>query len=136
VSEPAQSVAPAGSFWVERGKRARIMADPIFAMTTVRDEPTAVRLAHALLERRLVACVNVVARVRSFYHWKGVIEEADEQLLLMKTREDCFDALRTAFDELHPYDVPELIALPIQNGSAAYLGWVDENVRRGEDEGS
>ncbi len=111
------------------------MSDHILAITTVGDEPTAVRLAHALLERRLVACVNVVARVRSFYYWKGVIEEADEQLLLMKTREDCFEALRTAFDELHPYDVFELIALPIQNGSDAYLGWVDENVRRGEDEG-
>lgn len=112
------------------------MSDHIMAMTTVGDEPTAVRLAHALLERRLVACVNVVARVRSFYHWKGTIEEDDEHLLLMKTREECFDALRTAFDELHPYDVPELIALPIQHGSAAYLGWVDENVRSGEHDGA
>ena len=78
------------------------MSDHILAVTTVGDEPTAVRLAHALLERRLVACVNVVARIRSFYHWKGAIEEDDEQLLLMKTREECFDALRSAFDELHP----------------------------------
>ena len=111
------------------------MSDYILAMTTVGDESTAVRLARALLERRLVACVNVVARVRSFYHWKGAIEENDEQLLLMKTRGECFEALRSAFDELHPYDVPELIALSIQNGSTAYLGWVDENVRFGEDDG-
>ena len=62
------------------------MSDHIMAMTTVGDEPTAVRLAHALLERRLVACVNVVARVRSFYHWKGTIEEDDEHLLLMKRK--------------------------------------------------
>ena len=110
------------------------MSDHILAITTVGDEPTAVRLAHALLERRLVACVNVVARVRSFYHWKGVIEEADEQLLLMKTREDCFDALRTAFDELHPYDVPEVLALPVDEGFGPYLDWVRREARGSADE--
>ncbi len=112
------------------------MSNYILAITTVGDEPTAARLARALLERRLVACVNVVAKVRSFYHWKGAIEEDDEHLLLMKTRAECYEALRGALDGLHPYDVPELIALPIEKGSAAYLGWIDENVTFGEDGGS
>jgi len=104
------------------------MAEHIVVITTVADEEGASRLAKALLARRLVACVNIVGGVRSLYSFKGVVEDARECVLLMKTRADHFDALNLALDELHPYDVPELVALDIEKGSEAYLGWIDESV--------
>lgn len=104
------------------------MAEHIMAVTTTGDEESAVVLARALIERRVVACVNIVPRVRSLYRWKGAIEDDVECLLLMKTRADRYHALASALDELHAYDVPELIVVPIEQGSAAYLGWVNENV--------
>lgn len=103
------------------------MAKHILAVTTTGDEESAAALARALIERRLVACVNIVPGVRSLYRWKGAIEDDKEWVLLMKTRAERFDDLASALDELHGYDVPELIALPIEKGSAAYLAWVDEN---------
>ncbi len=104
------------------------MAEHIMAMTTTGDEESAVVLARALLERRIVACVNIVPRVRSLYRWKGTIEDDAECVLLMKTRADRYHALASALDELHTYDVPELIVLPIEQGSAAYLGWIDDSI--------
>ena len=104
------------------------MTEHILVMTTVGSEEQAAKLARALVERRLAACVNVVSSVRSFYQWKGKLEDEGELLLLMKTRADRYPALEKAVHELHPYEVPELIVLPIESGSAAYLGWVDENV--------
>ena len=103
------------------------MADYIMAVTTTGDEQSAVVLARALVERRVVACVNIVPRVRSLYRWKGAIEDDTECVLLMKTRADRYHALASALDELHAYDVPELIVLAIEHGSAAYLGWIDDN---------
>ena len=83
-------------------------------------------LATGLLERRLVACVNVVRGVASRYWWKGKLEREDEALLLLKARaedvHDVIDALR----DLHPYDVPEVLALPVEEGNPAYLDWVRE----------
>ena len=80
----------------------------------------------------MAACVNVSGPVRSFYSWKGKLEDDREYLLLMKTRSDRFSQLEAAFEELHPYDVPELVAIPIEKGSAAYLGWIDDNVGSGD----
>jgi periplasmic divalent cation tolerance protein len=104
------------------------MAEHILAFTTLGSEEDAAKLARGLVERRIVACVNVSGPVRSFYHWKGRLEDDQEFLLTMKTRKDRFSDLEGALRELHTYDVPELIAVPIELGSAAYLGWVDENV--------
>jgi periplasmic divalent cation tolerance protein len=104
------------------------MAEHLLAFTTLGNEEDAAKLARRLVERRIVACVNVSGPVRSFYHWKGNLEDDREFLLLMKTRRERFSDLEAALRELHPYDVPELIAVPIEFGSAAYLGWVDENV--------
>ena len=95
-------------------------------LTTCPDEPSAESLARALVERRLAACVNIVPGVRSFYRWEGEIHDDGELLLLIKTAASV-DALRAAIDELHPYDVPELAALEIADGSPAYLRWVAEN---------
>ena len=104
------------------------MAEYIMAVTTTGDEQSAVVLARALVERRIVACVNIVPRVRSVYRWKGAIEDDTECVLLMKTRGDRYDALASALDELHTYDVPELIVLAIEQGSAAYLNWVTTSI--------
>lgn len=82
-------------------------------------------LARTLVERRLVACVNIVPTVRSIYHWKGEICDEAESLLVMKTSGWRFDALCRAVVELHPYDVPEVVALPIVAGHDPYLHWVD-----------
>lgn len=100
------------------------MAEYIMAVTTTADEESAVALARALVERRIVACVNIIPRVRSLYRWKGTIEDDVECVLLMKTRTERYQALASALDELHAYDVPELIVLPIEQGSAAYLEWI------------
>ena len=84
-------------------------------------------LARRLVEERLVACVNV-APVRSVYRWEGEIQSDDEAVLTLKTTRDAWPRLRERFVELHPYDVPELIALPIEAGLPAYLSWVTDEV--------
>jgi len=81
-------------------------------------------LARALLERKLVACVNVLPGVHSLYWWKGKIHTEDESLLVIKTTKDKVATLTEALPELHPYDVPELIALPVEDGLPAYLEWL------------
>ena len=81
-------------------------------------------VARALLDRRLVACVNILPGARSLYRWKGALEEASESLLVLKTVADKVNALTEAIHEVHPYDVPELLSLPVEGGSPAYLDWL------------
>ena len=81
-------------------------------------------LARALVQERLAACVNVVAGVRSFYRWEGEVQNDPEVLLIAKTRADRCSALAARVDELHPYDLPEVLELPAAGGSRAYLDWV------------
>jgi periplasmic divalent cation tolerance protein len=104
------------------------MSEHVVVLCTAPDDEVAEGLATALVRRRLAACVNIVAGVRSIYRWKGKVEDAQERLLVIKTRRDQFDALRDAVAEKHPYEVPELLALPIVAGNAAYLNWIDESV--------
>ncbi len=85
------------------------------------------RIASALVEGRHAACVTVVGPVRSIYRWKGEVERADEVLLIAKTRTEKFEALRAVVKAAHSYEVPEIIALPLEAGEAAYLNWIDEN---------
>lgn len=82
-------------------------------------------LARHLVEKRLVACVNILPGVRSVYLWQGEIETAQEQLLLIKSAQSQYAAIESAIKTLHPYQVPEIIALPIEQGSAEYLQWID-----------
>jgi periplasmic divalent cation tolerance protein len=89
------------------------------------------RLARALVEERLAACVNRVAAVQSVYRWEGQVEESAEELLVIKTRAELFAALEKRVRELHSYAVPEVIALPIINGSESYLRWLGEQVLGG-----
>jgi len=97
---------------------------PLLALSTCPDSETAVRIAHALVEERLAACVNRLSGIQSTYRWRGEIQDESEVLLLIKTTRGRFDALRARLVELHPYEVPELIALDIVDGSPAYLEWL------------
>lgn len=104
------------------------MSGRIVALSTVATAADADRLARALVERRLAACVNVVPGVVSHYRYQGELHRDQEQLLVIKTRAERMGALRAALAELHPYDVPELVALEISDGNEAYLAWLDESV--------
>lgn len=99
----------------------------IIVLVTVPDQETGESIANTLLEKKLVACVNFITPVISFFTWKGDIERDDEVLLILKSRADLFEArLIPAIESIHPYDVPEIIALPILIGSVGYLNWIDE----------
>jgi periplasmic divalent cation tolerance protein len=100
----------------------------LLVLTTVARAEDAERIAEALVEKRLAACVNVLPGVRSIYRWKGALERDEERLLVVKTRAERFEALREAILALHPYEVPEVVAVPIEAGSPAYLRWLDESV--------
>lgn len=104
------------------------MSERLVAFSTVAGAEDAERIARELVERRLAACVNVVPGLVSIYRWKDKIEREDERLLIIKTRRDRFPALREALAAIHPYEVPELIAIPIEDGSPAYLQWLDAAV--------
>jgi len=99
------------------------MTDQRIALNTCGSAEEAEKVAGALVERNLAACVNVVPGVRSFYRWQGKIEDDPEHLLIIKTSEDKLAALEAAVTELHSYDCPELVVLPVAGGSDAYLSW-------------
>jgi len=98
-------------------------------LTTAPDRETAERIARALVERKLAACVNLLPGIRSVYRWKGAVEEADEILLLAKTAADRVEALERALEEIHPYDVPECVVLEPGRVEANYLAWLVESTR-------
>jgi periplasmic divalent cation tolerance protein len=104
------------------------MADPKtdfrLVLTTAGSDEQAVAIARGLVERRLAACVNVVGNVCSIYRWKGKAVQEGEKLLLIKTEKRLLPELRAAIRELHSYEVPEVIALPINDGDPDYLGWL------------
>jgi len=95
-------------------------------ITTCPNSESANQLARALVEKHLVACVNIVPNIQSVYEWQGKIAEDSEILLLIKTDSKHYTAIEKTLSELHSYDVPELIALPIEQGFPPYLAWMDE----------
>jgi periplasmic divalent cation tolerance protein len=99
-------------------------------LMTAPDAACAERIARALVGERLAACVNLVPGMRSIYRWEGAVQEEAEVLLVAKTRADRVVELEARVRALHPYDVPEVIALPVDAGSAAYLRWVREESAR------
>ena len=106
------------------------MTDKVVVLVTCAHEREARRIARAVVEARLAACVNEFAwPVRSLYRWKGKVEQAREVLLLMKSSRKKLAALRAMVTRLHSYEVPEFIALPISEGSPAYLRWINESLR-------
>jgi len=100
----------------------------LLVFCTCPSEEEAVRLAHALVERRLAACVNILPPIQSTYRWNGSVQTASEYLLLMKTTEERFDALRDAITGMHSYDTPEVMGVPVTEGTEKYLSWVRESV--------
>ncbi|HME72470.1 MAG TPA: divalent-cation tolerance protein CutA [Myxococcota bacterium] len=93
-------------------------------LVTAPDAEVGARLARVVVEERLAACVNLVPGVRSIYRWAGAVQEDDEVLLVIKTREDRVAALSRRVHELHPYELPELIAVGVLGGSERYLEWL------------
>jgi|307.fasta_scaffold205970_1 periplasmic divalent cation tolerance protein len=108
------------------------MTDKRVVLTTASSQDEARRIANTLVERRLAACVNIVSKIDSIYRWKDKIEESQEFLLLIKTNQKEVADLRDAIKELHSYELPECIALPVDDGSEDYLKWIDDSV--GSDE--
>jgi len=99
--------------------------DAVVVLTTIANEDEAVTLIRELLDRRLIACGTVQAGARSLYRWEGKIADETEAMVLLKTRSGCIEGLRRAFAELHPYKVPELLAIPVTGGLERYLGWIN-----------
>jgi len=97
---------------------------PLLVLTNVPDQATAEALAGRLIDDRLAACVNILAPCRSLYRWQGSVETASEIPLLIKTTGERYPALEAAIRQHHPYEVPEVIALPIAHGLPAYLAWL------------
>jgi periplasmic divalent cation tolerance protein len=106
------------------------MTDKRLVLTTAGSVDEARRIAEALLERKLAACVNIVPKVVSIYRWKGKTEESEEWILWIKTTEACFDRLRDTLKEIHSYELPECMSLVVDNGSAEYLQWIDDAVAK------
>jgi periplasmic divalent cation tolerance protein len=101
----------------------------LVVLVTAPEASWAERLAEALVGEGLAACVNLVPQIRSIYRWQGAVERSDEILCLIKTTRDLFERVRARTVELHPYEVPEVIALPVELGDAAYLGWLTGAVK-------
>ena len=98
-------------------------------LCTVPDAETAGMLARRLVEEKLAACCNIVAGIKSVYRWQGEIHEDDEHLLLIKTTSAVYDMLQARIAELHPYDTPEILALPVNQGLQKYLNWLEQNTQ-------
>lgn len=98
----------------------------VVVLVTAPGEEEALKMAKALVEEKLAACVNLIKGVRSIYSWQGKVEDEPEALMVIKTKEELFDALLGRVKELHGYSVPEVIALPVLKGSADYLKWMED----------
>ena len=100
----------------------------IIALNTCPDAVTASKLANMLVEKGLAACVNILPAVTSVYRWQGKIEQGNEVMLIIKTRKDVFSQLEETIRDNHPYELPEVVAVPIDTGLKEYLNWIDESL--------
>lgn len=107
------------------------MTDKIAVLCAAGSKQEARRIARRLVEQRLAACVNLVPGATSVYRWHGAVEESGEWLLLIKSRRGLFEKLRAEIERSHSYEVPEVVALPIVDGSEAYLNWMDHELDDG-----
>jgi len=103
------------------------MTPYLICLVTIDDAAKATVIARTLVERKLAACVNIVPEIRSIYSWKGQVCDEIERLLIIKTRAPLFDQLRDTVRSLHPYEVPEIISLTIDQGLPEYLRWIDDS---------
>ncbi|MGA2100093.1 MAG: divalent-cation tolerance protein CutA [Candidatus Sulfotelmatobacter sp.] len=105
------------------------MTDKRIVLSTAGSEEEARKIARHLVERKLAACVNIVPQIESIYRWQGKVEEARECLLLIKTTAERFPAVRDALHQLHSYDLPECVAITVEDGGSGYLNWIGESVK-------
>ncbi len=105
------------------------MTDKRLVLTTCGSLEEARGIAQTLVERQLAACVNIAPQIESVYRWQGEVETSTEWLLVIKTTAEAFDRLRETLSELHSYELPECIAIAVEDGSAAYLEWIGQSVR-------
>jgi periplasmic divalent cation tolerance protein len=110
------------------------MTDYIQVVTTTERREDAERIARTLVEERLAACVQVTGPITSTYRWQGQIETAQEWQCWAKSRRGLYDKIEQTIRRLHPYEVPEILAMPILAGSAGYLAWLEGETERGKDE--
>jgi periplasmic divalent cation tolerance protein len=105
------------------------MTDARIVLTTAGSPEEAEKIARALVEGRLAACVNIVPQIQSVYRWKDKIEHETEWLLIIKTKTNLFESVADAIKELHSYELPECVMLEVDSGSERYLNWIRENTR-------
>jgi periplasmic divalent cation tolerance protein len=105
------------------------MTDKRIVLTTSGSEEEARKIARHLVENRLAACVNIVPQIESIYRWQGKVESSREWLLLVKTSQERFPAVREAIRKLHSYELPECVVLNIEDGSSDYLQWLGDSVQ-------
>ena len=111
------------------------MTDAIQVVTTTATKSDAQAIATAVVGKRLAACAQVIGPITSTYWWQGNIETAEEWLCVMKSRQDLYPALERAIREVHPYEVPEILAVPVVQGSQDYLEWMDRELAQPVDGG-
>jgi periplasmic divalent cation tolerance protein len=110
------------------------MTNKMVVFSTCGSAEEAETLATKLLEKRLAACVNVVPRIRSFYRWNEKIEKSEEWLLVIKTSRERFEEMRVLLEATHSYEIPEVVALQVDDGSPAYLDWLDRELTGGTED--
>lgn len=107
------------------------MTDILIVLTTADSERLCLKIASSLVERRLAACVNIIKSVRSIYRWKDKIHDDEEYVLLVKTTRSAFDEVRRTIQELHTYELPDIVAIPVEEADPRVIEWVSGSVRRG-----
>jgi len=111
------------------------MTEAIQVVTTAATKADAQAIATAVVSKRLAACAQVIGPITSTYWWQGRVETADEWLCIMKSRQDLYEALEKAIRQVHPYKVPEILAIPVVLGSQDYLEWMDHELAQAMDSG-
>jgi len=104
------------------------MTEYIQVLTTVEQKDDAEKIAKTLVEKRIAACVQIIGPMTSYFHWQENLDSAQEFLCLIKSRKDLFAAVERAIKSLHPYEIPEILALPVINGNKEYLDWLREEL--------
>jgi periplasmic divalent cation tolerance protein len=105
------------------------MTDYVQVTPTTETKADAQAIASAVVEQRLAGCVQIIGPIASIYWWQGKVETADEWLCVIKSREDLYEQLEKAIQEVHPYEVPEILAIPVTRGSKSYLAWLEDELK-------